>query len=399
MGIYRFAICPACNKKTKVKKDDRKPSCKKCSGLLKLEADWWIDFYAQGRRKRKKIGPSYILAEQILAKYQVEIAENKYLDIRKDQKIKFEDFADEFVEVYLKPNVRSWKKAQEFNVEFLKKFFRGKHLHEITPFLVEKLKIERAQTLRPGVKRVKTVAPATVNKTLMCLKSIFSRAISWGKFSGTNPVKEVKFFKEANSRLRYLEKEEIVKLLQYCRGTLKPVVIVALNTGMRRGEILNLKWTDLDFRRGIIYLYQTKNNEKREIPMNETVKTAFIRVRKHPDSPFIFCDKHGQPFYNLRTSFFTACKKAGIINFRFHDLRHTFASQLVMSGVDLNTVRELLGHKSLEMTLRYSHLSPDHKKRAVDTLGRRMDTFWTPSAPETKEAVEGVDATHKEIKV
>ena len=108
---------------------------------------------------------------------------------------------------------------------------------------------------------------------------------------------------------------------------------------------------------------------------------------KHPESPYIFCSKNGKPYGDIKKSFLTAITKSGIIGFHFHDLRHTFASQLVMAGVDLNTVRELLGHKSLEMTLRYSHLSPDHKKRAVDVLNRQMDTIWTPE-PESEEVKE-----------
>ncbi len=95
---------------------------------------------------------------------------------------------------------------------------------------------------------------------------------------------------------------------------------------------------------------------------------------KNPESQYVFCNKDGKPYGSVKKSFSTACGKAGIIDFRWHDLRHTFASQLVMSGVDLNTVRELLGHKSLTMTLRYSHLSPDHKQRAVDTLGKIIYT-------------------------
>ena len=112
--------------------------------------------------------------------------------------------------------------------------------------------------------------------------------------------------------------------------------------------------------------------------MNTVVQKAIIGVLKNPESQYVFCNNEGQPYGDIKKSFFTAIKKFGIVNSYFHDLRHTFASQLVMSGVGLNTVRELLGNESLEMTLRYSHLSPDHKKRAVDILGKRMDTFWTP---------------------
>ncbi|MFH0732203.1 MAG: site-specific integrase [Candidatus Omnitrophota bacterium] len=344
-------------------------------GKYKKGDDWYIDYYAYGKRKREKIGPSKALAENVLHKRKIEIAENKYLDIRKEQKIKFEDFTIEYFNLHCKPNNKSCMGFDRHNINALKKFFSGKHLYEITPLSVEKFKAERAQE----------VSAATVNRNLACLKSMFNRAIEWGK-AKENPVKKVKLFRENNKRLRYLEKEEIVKLLANSNKHLRSIVVVALNTGMRKGEILGLKWQDVDFRRSIIFLLNTKNGEKREIPINEQVKTALIRVRKHPESPYIFCKADGTHYGNVRKSFFTAVKKSGIINFRFHDLRHTFASQLVMSGIDLNTVRELMGHKSLQMTLRYSHLSPDHKKRAVDILSKRMDTIWTPSTTAEKVA-------------
>lgn len=125
--------------------------------------------------------------------------------------------------------------------------------------------------------------------------------------------------------------------------------------------------------------------------MNEAVKKAIISVRKHPESPYIFAGGDGEPF-NFRKSFETALRKSGIKDFRFHDCRHTFASHLVMSGVDLNTVRELLGHKEPTMTLRYSHLSLDHKSRAVAILDRRTDTFWTlePTDEKVREVAKAV---------
>jgi integrase len=213
---------------------------------------------------------------------------------------------------------------------------------------------------------------------------MFNKAILWGK-TDCSPCKGVKLFKENNQRLRFLEKEEIDKLLSKCCEHLRPIATVALHTGMRKSEILGLKWHDVDIKRNIIHLSNTKNGEKREVPMNETVQKTLIGVRKNPESQYIFCNKDGKPYGDIKKSFFTAVTKSDIVDFHFHDLRHTFASQLVMSGIDLNTVRELLGHKSLEMTLRYSHLSPDHKKRAVDILSRNLSKTMPQSAVNLQE--------------
>jgi integrase len=347
-------------------------------GLYQRGNTWFIDYRAHSRRVRERVGPDRHLAELALKKRQVAIAENRFLDIKRQEKIRFEDFAEEYIENHSKPNNRSWEQAEAHNIKRLKIYFSGKLLDEITPLDIEKFKAQA----------IKEVSQATVNRALALLSSMFNRATSWKRFSGINPVKGIRFYKE-QGRLRYLEKEEIAKLIDNCNGHLKSIVTVALFTGMRKSEILNLKWRDVDFNHDIIYLYQTKNGEKREVPMNALVKSALIKVEKNPDSQYIFANRRGGPYTNIRKSFFTALTKCDIINFRFHDLRHTFASQLAMAGVDINTIRELMGHKSLKMTLRYSHLSPDHKKRAVDVLSRQMVTNWSQEPiSEISEKVE-----------
>ena len=329
-------------------------------GVFKRNKIYYIDYSCDGRRIKKAISESKKIAEAVLCKRKTEIAEDKYLDIKKNKKIRFEDFADEYLEIHSKSKKSYY--TDEKIIGLLKKLFEGKCLHQITTLDIEKFKSER----------IKKVSPATVNRTLAVLKSIFNRAIAWGKVD-SNPFRGVKLFKENNQRLRFLEQEEIPILLSRCCEHLKPIVILALNTGMRKGEILGLKWQNIDFKRNIIHLFKTKNGEKREVPLNDISKGALVAIIKHTDSPYIFCNKDGKPYGDIKKSFLTAVEKSGIIDFHFHDLRHTFASHLVMAGIDLNTVRELLGHKSLEMTLRYSHLSPDHKKRAVDVLCGRMD--------------------------
>ena len=279
--------------------------------------------------------------------------------------------------VHCKNNNKSWEHADKSNLKALKRYFSGKYLYEITSLDIEKFKTAR---LKEGV------TPATVNRALTSLKSLFNRAIEWGKAT-ENPARKVRLFKETGRRLRFLEKEEVTKLLNACADHLRPIVILALFTGIRKSKILGLKWRDIDIRRDIIYLYDTKNGERREIPMSDIVKKTLIKTRKHPNSPYIFHNTYGRPYKDVRRAFADALEKAKIKNFRLHDCRHTFASHLVMSGVDLNTVRELLGHKSIQMTLRYSHLSPEHKQRAVNVLAQKFAKKTPESAEECTEFV------------
>ena len=148
-------------------------------------------------------------------------------------------------------------------------------------------------------------------------------------------------------------------------------MIAALNTGMRQGELLNLKWADVNFVRKNITITTSKNNERRDIPMSGYLSETLAAIKAGSKGIHVFVDSSGKPFSRfgfLRTRFDKAVNTAGIEDFHFHDLRHTFASHLVMGGYDILTVKELLGHKSLEMTLRYAHLSSDHKRLAVESV-------------------------------
>lgn len=182
------------------------------------------------------------------------------------------------------------------------------------------------------------------------------------------------------------------KLLENCHEPLYTIITIALNTGMRKSEILNIKWSDVDFNRKLIYLLETKSGDKRAVPMNNIIFNTLHKVSKSPKNPYLFHNRTGQPYQDIKKSFHKALKMAEIKNFTFHDLRHTFASHLVMMGVDLKTIQELLGHKTFLMTIRYAHLSPDHRKAAVDKFASQMDTFWTLRVKEEKvEKTETVD--------
>jgi integrase len=192
---------------------------------------------------------------------------------------------------------------------------------------------------------------------------------------------------------------EIDALLKACDDLrtysphLKPLLQVALFTGMRRGELLGLTWEQI--RHGFIYLRETKSGKARQIPIGADAATVLAGLRKknHLASPFVFADSQGKRFYEAKRSFASACRRVGVEDFRFHDLRRTFASHLVMTGIGLKAVQELLGHADLTMTMRYAHLSQGHLQEAVaalNGLGKggagKVDGELTDDTPKSKKA-------------
>ncbi|MFZ6016426.1 MAG: tyrosine-type recombinase/integrase [Nitrospirota bacterium] len=329
-------------------------------GIYQKGKNWYIDYYFKGRRKRKKVGPSKKLAEQVLKDVQLKIAKGEYLGIYEEKKILFDDFAKEYLE-YARTNksFSTYHRRDRVSVNHLKETFQGRYLHEITPKMIEEYKTQR----------LNEVTSTTINKEIGCLKHMYTKALEWG-YLKRNPTKEVKLLKQPPGRLRYLEREEINNLLDACAPHLRPIIVAGLNTGMRKGEILNLKWSDVDLKNRRITLTNTKNNEIRIIPINDTFYQELINLKDNSQGEYVFCNAKKKPFSDIKKAFVSALKRAGIKDFRFHDLRHTFGSHLVMKGVDLRTVQQLLGHKDIKMTMRYSHLSPGHLQEAVGKLDR-----------------------------
>lgn len=376
--------------------------------------NWYIDFTFHGHRVREMIG-SRKVAKAVIAKRRGEIAENKFLDVRKDpEPVKFYDFAKRYLQWARANKKPSSYKRDLSRMRMLDREFGTMDIRKITAQKLEEYATKRATKVRrPGgvigclggngtgsemwfvdyhnsrgrkVRKTFTskkgaeayldriqrpMKPASVNREMAVIRHMLSKAFDWGIIQ-ENPAKRVKMLKGEVKRLRYLMPDEFQRLLSNCPDDLKPIVTVASHTGLRKGELLGLQWDQVNFEKGIISILDTKNGERRDIPMNETVRAALNGIQRNGDH--VFCHEDNK----LRRSFDAVVKNSGIEDFRFHDLRHTFASNLVMEGVDIMAVKELLGHKKLDMTLRYAHLAPNYKTKAVNVLDRVMSGASEP---------------------
>lgn len=219
-------------------------------------------------------------------------------------------------------------------------------------------------------------SPATVNRYLAVVSHLFTTAINEWEWTETNPIRKISKPREPRGRVRFLSDKERKTLLDECKKSpstfLYPIVVLALSTGMRKGEILNLKWVDIDFKRNLITLHDTKNGERRGVPLAGHALKTLRHLKKTSEYELVFPGQKLQKPIDIRTPWRTVVRKTKITNFKFHDLRHCAASYLAMNGASPAEIAEVLGHKTLQMVKRYAHLSDGHKISVVKSMNERI---------------------------
>lgn len=368
--------------------------------IYKRENVWYLDIRVKGRRVRRRVGTSKKIAELALKDAEVRAARDEFGFTKHD--ISIEKLIEQFLE-YNRTNHRaSTTKRYKAVTDHFRRFLTAKRpdlvaVSQLTPEVIEGYKtFRRDEWVNPNGKPVaseedvkshtrKGARARTVNLEMDGLKTMFNLAIRWG-YLRENPVGQVKPLKTDDKKsVRFLTLDECGRLLKAATEELKPILFTFLHTGMRKAELENLTWADVDLDRQVILVrakegWKPKTGE-REIPVSADLYDLLSCRRGHTvagvdDSDYVFPVKTSGHSHNwIRTELIKVATAAGIKDLtRVHTLRHTFASHLVMQGVDLPTVGKLMGHSDVETTMIYAHLAPDHLAKAVTKVPFKLLT-------------------------
>lgn len=356
--------------------------------VYKKNDRWWIDFYYDGIRERFPVSTKKRDAEAALSEIKVAIEAGRYQPRRQG-----EHGEAMTLDRYLTDEFLPWSEVEHsaghhrrlrsiLNAHLIPAFgsFR---LDQITPKMIADYKISRRRSRLVKGNEVRAVNVATVNREICCLKVLFRKACEWG-YLDENPTKDVKVSKEVPLAPVLLEQREVAQLLQKMPDHLRALTACAVYAGLRREELFHLRWIDLDEEAGQITVvsrleHHTKNYETRSIPMNDALKAELRRHPRRPGSPYVFSNRAGKPYDNVRKSLNRAAAEAGIPgNVGLHQLRHAFCSHVLMAGVDPHTVQKWMGHRDLRTTLGYAHVSPRPRKGGNPTAPiLAMVTIWS----------------------
>ena len=334
---------------------------------------YYYDFVFEGKRYRRSCKTiDRKLAEQIEISVKNDIIkmENR-LPTNRNKSILFWTAWEN----YLKNNGNSEKAIERKNIaamHFLP-FFKDKTLSAIVPLDIKNYQLERKLELmsleKNKNKKEAEINFRSVNYEVIIISNFFNFCIERG-YADKNPAAKIKKLNELK-RLKTLSDEDIVKLIAGATNKLtRDIITFLIYTGCRKGEALNLKWDDTDLQNDVIAIKGTKTKYDRYVPISKPLKELLGGIEKNQDCLYVF-NKKGAKIGNFKKSFHTACRNAGLKDLRIHDLRHVFASKMVMNGTSLYITGELLGHRTTQMTKRYSHLVPDTLKKAVDDVWKK----------------------------
>ena len=331
-------------------------------GLMKRGTTWWMSFMYQGQQVRRSTGTAdKRLTEAILGQVKVQMVEGRFFDKSKAQERTLTELLDRYLSEHAAR--RANYRRDLTSVKNLNTFFGNPTLDQITPKRIVAYKNHR---YTDGVK------PATINRELASLKKAFNLARREWEWCDENPVCRVSMEQEHNTRDRWLTADEEARIVSTAAAWLRELIVFAIHTGMRQGEILGLTWTGVDLFRRTVTVFKSKNGERRTLPLNQTA----LDLLKHKagsrslDTELVFPSKAQTRLNasNISRSLNLALEKAKMTDFHFHDLRHTCATRMVQAGVDLYKVQRLLGHKSPIMTQRYAHHYPESLRSGVEAL-------------------------------
>ncbi|MBW2673254.1 MAG: site-specific integrase [Deltaproteobacteria bacterium] len=334
-------------------------------GLYKRGTVWWMSFSCNGRQYRRSTETqNKKLATRIFDKLKGEIAEGKWFEKQPGDGYTFEDLMDKYMVEYSAVNkAASSHKRDKSIVAKLKSYFGNYYLTEITPAMISDYKVKR---------RGDGVSPRTINYELVTMSHAFNMAIrEWGLVND-NPVARVRKERVSNKIERWLTSEEEERLLKESPQWLQDIILFAIHTGLRQSEILDLKWSQVDMERRTILIFEQKNRNVDTLPLNETAMKV-LRCRYLSDLPsegYVFPNTRGERKNArlLMKAFYVTREKSGVSNFRFHDLRHTFATRLIQNGADLYTVQKLGRWKTVSMVQRYAHHHTESLRAAIEMI-------------------------------
>ena len=325
---------------------------------------WWTCIRHNGIKIQKSLETSdRKLAQAIEAKIRTEIIEGKYFEKLAGNNKTFMDMMDKFMKEHAPKVSNNTQTSYTTSLNHLIPFFGESSLLSISPKMISRYKVLRKDE---GAK------PASVNLELSMLSKAFSLAVREWEWLRDNPVLRVQKDKENNERDRWLSKDEETIILDNCPEWLRDILVFDLNTGLRQDELLSLEWSRVNLLRKTILITKTKNDKPKTVPLNKIALDVINRRSKVRSikNNFVFFNRNGEKInaHNLRQAFNIVMRKTGIKDFRFHDLRHTFATRLAQAGVDLYKISKLLGHKDIKMTQRYAHHCPDSLRDGVEIL-------------------------------